>query len=287
MRTLTKILVVVDTRLDTNIALNRARLLAKATDKPVFILAPNPHPSEATQAKMQDMLALLKDEGIDVKGQEAWHNGVVETINHFTELEGCSLVIKAAKKSSMITNVISTPEDWTLLRHSQEPVLLVHHDHSWMNGRVLAAVDACPNDSEHEVLNGVILEYAAAIAGISDSECHIGSAHPGTTLSGDDPISKSSADTHVRYEQQCQPLAKRFAIADEHVHIEEGPAEAFIPTLCKRINASLLVMGTVAHTSLRIELLGDTAEQILNNIETDILCVKPLDIMEPLEKLMK
>ncbi len=128
----------------------------------------------------------------------------METISHVAELEGCNLIIKAAKTSTPITNLISTPEDWTLLRQCQEPVLLVHHDNSWMDGRVLAAIDACPNDSEHQVLNGVILEYAAAIAGLSDSECHIGSAHPGTNHSGDDPISKSSADARVRYEQQCQ-----------------------------------------------------------------------------------
>ncbi len=75
MRTLTKILVVVDTRLETNIALNRARLLAKATDKPIFAVAPNPRSNSASQASLDAMLAPLKEEGLDVSGQEIWHNG--------------------------------------------------------------------------------------------------------------------------------------------------------------------------------------------------------------------
>ena len=101
-------------------------------------------------------------------------------------------------------------------------------------------------------------------------------------LSGEE----TAQDSHNRYDQNCQPLARRSGIAKEHVHIEEGPAETFIPILAKRIDASLIVMGTVANTSLKGALLGNTAEQILGLVNTDVLTLKPRDLMDPLENVL-
>ena len=157
MRTLTNMLVVVDTRQDSSIALNRATLIARATDTPIIVLAPNPHTSAETQARLDAMIKPLQDEGLNVKGSEQWHNSVVETIIHVRQAERCSLVIKAPQKPHGIAALVSTPEDWGLLRQCRVPVLLVRNSESWMNGRILAAIDGCPNDSNHNVLNDVIL----------------------------------------------------------------------------------------------------------------------------------
>ncbi len=284
MRTLTQILVVVDTRKNESLALHRARLLAKATDTPVVALAPNPHGNAQSLQRLEDMIQPLKDDAIKITAIEQWHNSAVETIIHIRQLERCSLVIKEPKQNkNALKSIVFTPEDWSLLRQCRVPVLLARNRDSWMNGKVMAAVDACPLDSRHDVLNGVIMEYAAAIAGMSNSECHIVSAHPGAMLSG----SAKPDDSEVRYQNGCNSLAKRFDIPSEHVHVGEGPAEILIPERAKDLGISLVVIGTVANASIKGALLGNTAEQILSMIHTDVLTLKPRDLMDPLENVVR
>ena len=282
MRSLTKMLVVVDTRKESSIALNRAILIARATDTPIIALAPNPHADDASRARLDAMIKPYADEGMDITGSEQWHNSAVETIIHVRQMERCSLVVKATKKASGISSIVSTPEDWSLLRQCRVPVLLVKNTESWVGKKILAAVDACPGDSNHEVLNNVIMEHAANISGLADAECHVGTAHPGAMLSGEE----TEANTHDRYKEKCIPLAEQYGIGSDHIHVEEGPAEVFIPELSKRLGVSLIVMGTVANTSLKGALLGNTAEQILRHVECDVLTLKPKDLMDPLERVI-
>ncbi len=283
MRTFSKMLAVVDTRKDTCAALERARSIAEQTGMPIIALAPNSHSDESSRTRLNAMLQPLRDAGIEISGSEEWHTSVVQTIVHACQLENCSLVIKDPRKTNNLTSLFFTPEDWTLLRRCRVPVLLARtHADSWINGRILAAVDACPYDDNHDILNRVILENTAAIAELANAECHIGTAYPGTMLGG----RSSVRETRAKYEQNCLPMAARHAIPEENIHVEEGPADSFIPSLAKRIDASLIVMGSVASCNISNELLGNTAEQILGKIETDVLVLRPRDLMDPLETIL-
>ena len=283
MRTLTKMLVVVDTRKESSIALNRAVLIAKATDIPIIVLAPNPHVSAESRARLDAMLQPHIEARMDISGSEQWHNSTVETIIHVRQMERCSLVVKASKEAKGISSIVSTPEDWALLRQCRVPVLLVKNTESWMGKTILAAVDACPNDSNHEILNNVIMEHAANISGVAEAECHMGSAHPGLMLAGEE----TEKETQNLYQSNCLTLANKFGINKDAIHVDEGPAEVFIPELSRRLGASLIVMGTVANTSLKGALLGNTAEQILKHVECDVLTLKPRDLMDPLENVIR
>ena len=286
MRALKKMLVIVDTRQDKHLALARARLLAKATGATIHALAPNPRASEASLKVLETLIKPLQDEGLEVIPHEQWHNNAVETIIHVRQAEGCDLVVKQAKRADNVAKVISTPEDWSLLRKCRVPVLMVKHTDPWAEGKILAAIDANPNDSEHQVLNEVILEYAAAIAGVADAECHIASAHPAPMLSSSDPDKQTQEGMRFSYQAGCKPFADRYEIPAEDIHVEEGPAETLIPAIAKRIDADLVVMGTVARTGIKGALMGNTAELLLGAIECDVLTLKPRDIMEPLEQTL-
>ncbi len=276
MRTLSRILALVDSRKTSSVALQRARLMAKATDASIVVLATNPEPSQTTQANLEAMMAPLLAEGINVTGGEQWHDSVVNTIIHVQEMEGCDLVVKEPKVESTLMTLIRRPEDWSLLRQCEVPILLVRHDNSWVNGNILAAVDACPRDSDHQVLNNVIMEHATRIADFSEATLYIGSAYPVSILSGE--------NTSEAYQANCLKMAEAFDQPKDRVLVQEGPAEILIPDLVKAYNISLVVMGTVANSSIKGALLGNTAERILGLIDTDILALRPKDVMEPLEQ---
>jgi nucleotide-binding universal stress UspA family protein len=73
-------------------------------------------------------------------------------------------------------------------------------------------------------------------------------------------------------------------VDDEHLHIEEGPADVLIRsfrTSCRRRD------GDRHRGAHRISgaLIGNTAEVVLDAVESDVLVLKPESLMIQLEKL--
>ena len=64
-------------------------------------------------------------------------------------------------------------------------------------------------------------------------------------------------------------------------HLVQGWARKEIPALAKRIEADLVVMGTVARTGVPGFIMGNTAETILNQIDCSVLAIKPPGFKTP------
>jgi universal stress protein E len=64
-------------------------------------------------------------------------------------------------------------------------------------------------------------------------------------------------------------------------HLLKGWARKEIPALAKRIEADLIVMGTVARTGVPGFIMGNTAETILNQIDCSVLALKPPGFVTP------
>jgi nucleotide-binding universal stress UspA family protein len=64
-------------------------------------------------------------------------------------------------------------------------------------------------------------------------------------------------------------------------HLVKGLSRKEIPALAKRIEADLVVMGTVARTGVPGFIMGNTAETILNQIDCSVLAIKPPGFITP------
>ena len=64
-------------------------------------------------------------------------------------------------------------------------------------------------------------------------------------------------------------------------HLLKGSARKEIPALAKRIEADLVVIGTVARTGVSGFIMGNTAETILNQIDCSVLAIKPPGFKTP------
>ena len=67
-----------------------------------------------------------------------------------------------------------------------------------------------------------------------------------------------------------------------HKHLERGWARKVIPALARRIDADLIVMGTVVRTGVPGFIMGNTAETILNQIDCSVLAIKPDGFVTPI-----
>lgn len=143
-------------------------------------------------------------------------------------------------------------------------------------------------------LNLQILEMASALALSESAELHV--AHVWEAIgeaslrgSARRPVTEVDAYVDDVRQQRALHLAR---LIDETVarfgsdlkaqsHLPKGSPRWEIPALASKIEADLVVMGTVARTGISGFVMGNTAETILNQIDCSVLAIKPPGFVTP------
>ncbi|MCU1716322.1 universal stress protein [Pseudomonas sp. 5P_3.1_Bac2] len=284
MQAIRSILVVMEPAHAEDLALRRAKLIAGVTQSHLHLLVCDKKADHQTY--LNDLSTLLSSEGYSVSTQQAWQENPHQTIIKAQQAEGCGLVIKQHFPDNPLKRALLTPDDWKLLRYCPAPVLMVKTDTPWNQGVILAAVDVGNSDAEHRTLHSSIVSHGFEIAGLAKAQLHVISAHPSPMLSAADPTFQLSETIEARYRAQCKAFQEEYGVDNEHLHISEGPADVLIPQTARDLNASVTVIGTVARTGFSGALIGNTAEVILDSLESDVLVLKPNDIISHLENLV-
>ncbi|WP_223461863.1 MULTISPECIES: universal stress protein [unclassified Pseudomonas] len=283
MQAVRSILVVIDPEHSESLALKRAKLIAGVTQAQLHLLVCDPKHDHS--AMLGVLKAALLADGYTVTTEQAWNQSLHETIVDVQQAEGCGLVIKQHFPDSALKRALLTPEDWKLLRQCPSPVLLVKTAGSWKDKVILAAVDVGNADGEHRHLHNTIIDHGYDIATLAKAHLHVISAHPSPMLSSADPTFQLSETIQARYREQCKSFQAEFDIDDEHLHIEEGPADVLIPFMAHKLQAAVTVIGTVARSGLSGVLIGNTAEVVLDAVESDVLVLKPMEVADHLEEI--
>ena len=284
MQAIRSILVVIEPEHSESLALKRAKLIAGVTQAHLHLLVCD---KKHDHAGMLGVLkaALLAD-GYSVTTEQAWNESLHETIIDVQQAEGCGLVIKQHFPDSALKKALLTPADWKLLRHCPTPVLLVKTAGTWKDKVILAAIDVGNADGEHRTLHAGIISHGYDIAGLAKGTLHVTTAHPTPMLSAADPTFQLKETIEARYREQCRSFQAEYDIGDDRLHVLEGPADVVIPQVAHRLDAAVTVIGTVARTGLSGALIGNTAEVILDALESDVLVLKPDEVIAHLEELV-
>jgi universal stress protein E len=283
MHTIRNTLVVVDSQQSNDLTLNRAKMIASATQSHLHLLACDKGQQHGSY--LNDMQGILVEEGYSVSTQQAWHGSSHKTIIAAQQAEGCGLVIKQHLPDTPLMKALLTPEDWKLLRYCPSPVLIVKSVKPWVGGTILAAIDAGSSDMEHRVLHSGIVSHGYDIATLAGGTLHMLSAHPYPMLSATDSVFQLKESIQALYRELCKTFQAEFDVSDDRLHIEEGPADVLIPHIAHKLEAVLTVIGSVARTGLSGALIGNTAEMILDTLDSDVLVLKPDDVINHLEEL--
>ncbi|UTW07970.1 universal stress protein [Pseudomonas benzenivorans] len=283
MQTIRNTLVVLDAAQSVAQLLNRAKLIASSTQSHLHLLVCDKKNDHSTF--LGETQEALRNEDFSVSAEQAWLGNVHQTVIAVQQAQGCGLVIKQHLRDTRLSKNLIPSEDWKLLRYCPAPVLIVRTDTSWQGGHILAAIDAGNSDVDHRVLHAGIVGHAHDIAKMTGGDLHLMTAHPCPELMAADPIFQVRDSIKSWYRQRCRALQMEYAVADDCLHIEEGPADSLIPAIAKRLGASLTVIGSVARSGLSGALIGNTAETVLDSLDCDVLVLKPADIISHLEDL--
>lgn len=216
---------------------------------------------------------------------------------------GHDLVIEAPEDPGWLDRLFGS-DNMHLLRKCPCPVWFIKRSAAPAYRRVLAVVDV---DAEYPVkelpvrhaLNVQILELAASLAVSDFAELHVAHAWEAigeSALRGaflhrpDAEVVAYTERVRLQHDAGLDRLLHEVidargvdvaAFLRPTRHLIKGPPRREIPALAKRLDADLVVMGTVARTGVPGFFIGNTAEAILDQIECSVLAVKPAGFMTP------
>jgi nucleotide-binding universal stress UspA family protein len=217
--------------------------------------------------------------------------------------DGYQMVWKAPSEGRGLRDRILGSVDMRLIRACPCPVAIVGSHRPEEGRRVtVAAVDVTPaaeRDEVNEELNLRVLELAwHGVAG-PDTRLHVVHAW---TLYGESIMRSPRAGVapdvlaalleaeEAGRRQRLEELVERYRgtldpserdAFGPQLHLVKGDASEAIPEELDRIEADLVVMGTIARRGVTGLLLGNTAEKLLGRLTCSVLTTKPDDFVTP------
>jgi universal stress protein E len=213
------------------------------------------------------------------------------------------LVLKMAEDGGLLNRVFDS-NDMHLLRKCPCPVWLVKPKSPKTYQRILAAVDvddSYPSEelSTRHLLNLQIVEMASSLALSVSAELHIvnawdaigeGAMRYGFIHKPEDEINIYIEE--IRQQQNHNLNALMDEVTDKlgrdtleyikpKMQLLKGHPRKCVPEFARKIEADLVVMGTVARTGVSGFFMGNTAESILNQLGCSVLAAKPPGFVTP------
>ncbi len=251
----------------------------------------------AREAKLRQTLATFA-EGADVQVQVRTGRRYLEVIK-MVLADGYDMVIKVAEEVDWLGRFF-TSDDMHLLRKCPCPVWLMHRGAPARHACVLASIDFDPDEeaSEGEELNDRILQFAAAVAAFESAELRVVHAweSPVAGFAGlwsdvPEEAERQYRDGEYSIRQDLMRAAQErlkarvgeetFRFLEPRSQLLHGRPEACIPSHAAEVEASVVVMGTVARTGVPGLIIGNTAEDILQQLRCSVLAIKPEGFESP------
>lgn len=304
------ILVVIDPLHDTQAALSRAVFLAQKEDKAKIkalltiydfsyemtsMLSGEEREAmrsgviEERNVWLNEIIATYQSSGIEIETKVVWNNRLYESVIQEVLDFGHDLVVKATHPHPTLQSIIFTPNDWHILRKCPTPVMMVK-EHDWpTKGKIIAAIHAGAEDEEHHKLNQKIAQETKDLSKLLDAEIHIVTAYPSAPVN----IAIELPDFDpLKYNQNVMEFHKKALdkFVDEQFeqavtkHLEEGLPDDVIPDVASQIQAEIVILGTSGRSGFSAALIGNTAEHVIDQLDCDLLALKPHNFVSPFEK---
>ena len=319
MKRFRNILLTVDEGTDHSATLKRAVTLARNNQALLTICATvDAVPGDMQMAITAVTPAELQD--IAVSEKRDWLNEVVKSVaadgvslevkvligRPFVEIirqvlrNGHDLIIKCAEAAGDLRNMLFGSTDMHLMRKCPCPVWIINPTEYHEYRRILAAVDQDPDEAVKDVLNRQILEMSTSLALAEFSEAHVvhawdvigenffRSPRSGFPVSEIDAMMEEEASARRRW---LEDLVGSYGnkvdksavdILEPQLHVIKGHAEHVVPAIARELAVDLVVMGTVARTGIDGFFIGNTAEDILTQLDCSVLTIKPPGFVSPI-----
>ncbi len=237
---------------------------------------------------VQEFVAAQNLEGVDSTCAATWNRRLYQGVLAEVENSHCDLILKAANVHNRLYEIVHTPDDWSLMREANCPVMLVRGPSQKSSEAqvpadrqpVMAAVNPLEDGAAHRELHARVLKQASELAKGLQTGLIVVAAVPMFNyntpyfvgVAGQYPNLQESMRSSAK--ERLDAMLQEHAVETDRVIIEDGSAEFIIERICDESRAQFLVIGTVANKGLAGAFLGNTAERILHHVNRDLLVVQ-------------
>jgi universal stress protein E len=305
MKSITRILCVIDPTAETQPALGRAAWLARRTGAALELvicwyneyLASNPFYEPAVLQNLRDSLTRENEERLEnlasplredlsaVTTRVLWDHPLHDGIVRHAARIGADVVFKDTHHHSALARGLFSNTDWNLIRNCAALLWLVKPSVLPPNPLILAAIDPLNANDKPASLDDRILGVATSLGEVTDGPVHAFHAYDPrlALISVADnayvPVPLLSEeieqDMRARHETRFRELTDFHDIEADNAHLVSGATNVELPVLADELHATVVVMGAVSRSRLKRLFVGATAERTLEHLPCDVLIVKP------------
>lgn len=222
---------------------------------------------KAWETSVKQLIAPYKAAGVKISSDTYWTADWYAAVSRAALRADADLVIKSTFHHGRLQRLLHSSSDFTIMRHSPAPVLLVR-EHKMPGKVVLAALDLESSDEGHVSLNNAVIRQARHLAASTGLPLHVVTA-----------TSRKPDFTHLLSGVEEQEgglqvtLAHAFGVEAQNFHLLRGAAQNVIPATALDLKADAVVLGVSARSGVKGVMIGTTARKILDKLVCDVLTV--------------
>jgi universal stress protein E len=243
----------------------------------------------AALAGLERLALELRTHGLVVHTSAEWDYPPHEAIIRRAQRSGADLIITHCRARHRFPALLGYT-DWSLLRDSPVPVLLIKSRRAYRRARILAAIDPLHRFSKPSGLDSRILREAQMLGRALQTLPHVVHAYLPQPLGPSDDKAPASlarrieagarSDARIAFNQAL----RAFPAASFRHHLIEAHPVAAITTTARNIKAGIVVLGAISRRGLKRLFIGNTAEQVLDELRCDLLVVKSGAFVTPIPR---
>ncbi len=240
------------------------------------------HARQQALRRLETLADRLRAHSIDVSVSAVWDYPAFEAIVREALRIRADLIVVGPHPGTHKAPWLLRLTDWELVRVSPLPVLLVRNARAYRHPAVLAAIDPTHAYEKPLQLDREILKTGEAIVSGLSGRLYAVHAYPVLPLAAVVPGTVTPGAWRKIERQEERTAALRFERALRPVRVPRtrrylfacNPIDAIVEA-ARRSHSAIVVMGAVSRSGFKRLIIGNTAERILDVLDSDVLVVKP------------
>ena len=245
---------------------------------------------EERRANLDRLAASIRGDDVEVEVAAVRGIAFIEVIRAVLRDEH-DLVIMVADSVKGLRTITFGSTSMHLLRKCPCPIWVINPKAGRSFQRILAAIDPPPAEQGNGELDIKIMQLASSLSRMEGCDLEVLHAW---NLAGRDLETSRSESTEskmnelVERNRAVHDDAVRRLLSDidlngtePDVSLPRGEPWAIIPRFARDHAVDLIVMGTVTRTGISGFFIGDTAEQVLQQVDCSVLAIKPDGFQTP------
>jgi universal stress protein E len=189
---------------------------------------------------------------LEVSWSGEWQKSIVESAKRL----GADLIYLPVHAKTNPSRFSFTESKWELLKTASCPVVLIRPSANAQRKVILAAVNFQTQREVQVALNKKIIEQAKHFAKVYGADLQIINGYLDS----------------MNYPDRAKIIAEA-GLPNEKIHVENGYTSEVVSALAARINADLIVMGTLGQNGMTKTRRGNTAERLIAAVDTDVMVI--------------